>query len=779
MSKLARYLDGEYEQIRARLDQLSDLVRRVAALFAIARSPDRSDWPYSWEPKKPPYFPQDKEGKRQYSFSTQAMCCSAVEQLMLSSRQRISLGAPQFSQLEKVQSETVTFLLNSLNERAKKNEPLWDSFTYGGEDVFTAAWLFQLHDEFQKSGRPSDWSPDLLKKLVKILKDVLVEHDDHIHLDVSLFKKKQNEAGAHPLPLLRATRALQLVNADSGLKNSWTLTTTIGPDEVIRAAGTWFERNLHRQMSFYHFKDFRFDAAELIFCLAGAVETQVIGESESILSDICKIIRGAQERSVYWRPYRPMLSDSQGTVLLPLSIEVATALLRTLSRTGRFHEFRDTLVKYHEWLAGQAVGDLQKEVVTGWHTENAYESGKIHLWDTALVVRFFLDYQEALEDEVNSEIIRTSKFTVHEWKTLPSTLDEMVPFDFGDSQVQKRSSVTEVLKAEFVEGRKPDGERKKYSLLLYGPPGVSKTTTAQAIAKQLQWDLVYLSPSDFITRGEAGIEEQTKLIFRALMALRDYVIVFDEIDRMVLDRESTAYGKQGDMFQFMTPGMLTKLNELRKQKRCIFVIATNFAEKIDRAIKREGRIDKAVLCLPYDLTGRTEQLKQLIDLAVLNHKNMDRTRMSELPPWDAAVLEDLRDIAKSASLYVYPELDGVAGECVSSVHHDDVGVFRKAVVNNLRGWKFKESQISIRSYNERTIQPNKEAKQYRERPYEEHASLLILDAESTVVKEPPVDLLQLREQWRVSEGEKAFTPKWQELIKRAEAYKIMWWKKLS
>ena len=50
------------------------------------------------------------------------------------------------------------------------------------------------------------------------------------------------------------------------------------------------------------------------------------------------------------------------------------------------------------------------------------------------------------------------------------------------------------------------------------------------------------------------------------------VILFDEIDSFLLDRDSEHYRRQDTLFQFLTPGMLTKINDLRKAARSIFII---------------------------------------------------------------------------------------------------------------------------------------------------------------------------------------------------------------
>jgi len=124
--------------------------------------------------------------------------------------------------------------------------------------------------------------------------------------------------------------------------------------------------------------------------------------------------------------------------------------------------------------------------------------------------------------------------------------------------------------------------------------------------------LITITPSDFIVSGSQLVEERAKALFDALMELSRKVILFDEIDRLVLDRSTPEYSEQEGMFQFMTPSMLPKFADLRAAERCIFVVATNFEERIDRAIKRRGRIDDKLLVLPPDEGQRRKLIKDVL-----------------------------------------------------------------------------------------------------------------------------------------------------------------------
>jgi ATPase family associated with various cellular activities (AAA) len=174
-----------------------------------------------------------------------------------------------------------------------------------------------------------------------------------------------------------------------------------------------------------------------------------------------------------------------------------------------------------------------------------------------------------------------------------------------------------------ARGSKPKSATPTRAVLLCGPPGTSKTSLIEAVAKQLADDLVdkqpgrylvylvQLSPADFLLDGPDKVEHRAKRIFDYLTQMENVVVLFDEIDRLILDRGSPEYDAQEDVFQFMTPSMLPKLTALRKRGSVVrFAIATNYSERIDPAIARRGRIDESFVIAPPNLDARTTILEK-------------------------------------------------------------------------------------------------------------------------------------------------------------------------
>jgi hypothetical protein len=141
----------------------------------------------------------------------------------------------------------------------------------------------------------------------------------------------------------------------------------------------------------------------------------------------------------------------------------------------------------------------------------------------------------------------------------------------------------------------------KHSIILHGPPGTAKTSIARQIAADLKWPLKIITQSDFLKAGRDKIETEADHIFTACGFLKNVVVLFDELEELILSRDAFARdigakvqreGIGADLeSRLLTTSMLPKIHELRDRRRIVFIFATNRLARIDHAATRLGRFD--------------------------------------------------------------------------------------------------------------------------------------------------------------------------------------------
>jgi hypothetical protein len=405
MPPLEEYLLSSYPEIATQLHDIELYVLQCSTLLATAcympkkigagkTRRAKAYWPYS--------FPNHDGVKDRVSVSTQGMCAAAVDKLIESEFGQ----SVQMASLESYRDSVVADACAQIEADLSDAKPAWESRTFGPEDVFTASWLIEV---MSKRAAPVK----AMTATVRVIRTAL-EQAIKDQFEKTLFMKP-NEAGPHPLPLLRTLQAMDTIEKTDHLRKLDTGTKRLLTKENLFSAAHWFERNLHRQMSFYRSSDFRFDAAEMIFCLSGALQTGATTAYDNVIVQVLQIVKDAQERSVYWRPYRPMISTETGLTLLPLSIEVATTLLHVLDVAANFELHQSTLTTYYRWLVSQRIVEDQHNPDSparwaGWHSENAYDSTRVHVWDTARVGMFLLQYRDAIKKQIQKDLRQRSGF---------------------------------------------------------------------------------------------------------------------------------------------------------------------------------------------------------------------------------------------------------------------------------------------------------------------------------------------------------------------------------
>ncbi|ORZ24187.1 P-loop containing nucleoside triphosphate hydrolase protein [Absidia repens] len=134
------------------------------------------------------------------------------------------------------------------------------------------------------------------------------------------------------------------------------------------------------------------------------------------------------------------------------------------------------------------------------------------------------------------------------------------------------------------------GIRPPKGILLYGPPGCSKTLMAKALATE--------AGSNFI--AVKGPELFSKWVGESEKAVRE-----DEIDALAVKRGSSGDGGTSVADRVLSQ-LLNELDGIEPLVNVTVVAATNRPDIIDSALLRPGRIDRILYVGPPDLASRRE-----------------------------------------------------------------------------------------------------------------------------------------------------------------------------
>lgn len=172
--------------------------------------------------------------------------------------------------------------------------------------------------------------------------------------------------------------------------------------------------------------------------------------------------------------------------------------------------------------------------------------------------------------------------------------------------------VNPALMHECLDKLEPDSQpiEKNHarSAILFGPPGTGKTTLVRSLADLIEWDYVEIHASHFVAEGLPEVQRTADKIFKQLSELDHAVVLFDEIDELVRERdmEKDAFGR------FLTTSMLPKLAELWEARNILYFVATNHINYFDSAIIRSHRFDALILVSPPSFEAKVEEIVRLL-----------------------------------------------------------------------------------------------------------------------------------------------------------------------
>merc|ERR1719320_2058298 len=144
-------------------------------------------------------------------------------------------------------------------------------------------------------------------------------------------------------------------------------------------------------------------------------------------------------------------------------------------------------------------------------------------------------------------------------------------------------------------------------LLMYGPPGCSKTMIAKALANESGLNFLSIKGPELFSKWVGESERAVREVFRKARQVKPSIVFFDEIDAIGGARGgSGGGGKVGDR---VLAQLLTEMDGVEGLQGVTVVAATNRPDMMDQALLRPGRLDRVVYVPLPDLETRRQVLK--------------------------------------------------------------------------------------------------------------------------------------------------------------------------
>ncbi|WOO82216.1 AAA family ATPase AFG2 [Vanrija pseudolonga] len=138
-------------------------------------------------------------------------------------------------------------------------------------------------------------------------------------------------------------------------------------------------------------------------------------------------------------------------------------------------------------------------------------------------------------------------------------------------------------------------------VLLYGPPGCSKTLTAKALATESGINFIAVKGPELLNKYVGESERAVREIFRKARAASPSIVFFDEIDALGSARDGGEGGHGG-----VLTSLLNEMDGIEQLSGVTVVAATNRPDVLDAALTRPGRLDRILYVGAPDRETRKE-----------------------------------------------------------------------------------------------------------------------------------------------------------------------------
>ncbi|SBT72432.1 AAA family ATPase, putative [Plasmodium malariae] len=152
-------------------------------------------------------------------------------------------------------------------------------------------------------------------------------------------------------------------------------------------------------------------------------------------------------------------------------------------------------------------------------------------------------------------------------------------------------------------------------ILLYGPPGCSKTLFAKAVASEINMNFISVKGPEIFSKYVGESEKAIRNIFKKARENNPCVIFFDEIDSIAVSRNVN----QNFVSNRVLCQLLNEIDGISNRVDVIILAATNRPDFIDPALLRPGRFDRIIYVPLPNYTSRLSILKKTLKFYKINN----------------------------------------------------------------------------------------------------------------------------------------------------------------
>ncbi|ANQ10745.1 ATPase [Plasmodium coatneyi] len=152
-------------------------------------------------------------------------------------------------------------------------------------------------------------------------------------------------------------------------------------------------------------------------------------------------------------------------------------------------------------------------------------------------------------------------------------------------------------------------------ILLYGPPGCSKTLFAKAIASEINMNFISVKGPEIFSKYVGESEKTIRNIFKKARENNPCVIFFDEIDSIAVNRNLN----QNFVTNRVLCQLLNEIDGIYNRVDVIILAATNRPDLIDPALLRPGRFDRIIYVPLPNYKSRLSILRKTLKFYKINN----------------------------------------------------------------------------------------------------------------------------------------------------------------